>query len=567
MLSETKLSLLHQLVQSATTEEIIWTNGYLAGYLDRNGVDVAIPTISETTAIAVKPLIIYGTETGNSKKIASQLLATFKKNKIQAKAVDVFQYDVTKLETESLVLFVISTQGEGEFPQNAVAFYEKLKASDVNLNNVSFAVFGLGDSSYPLFCNAGVLLDAVLSEKGAKPLLPLVKTDVDFTDDVIYWEKNLIAIFNDIASNHKIIGVEKKQEKVSHKKNYTGIINHKVILNDRESNKETYHIEITSNDEVTYEPGDALGVIPKNTKQDVDFILNYFGVNATQELTIKEDKKTIEKWLVERNIKGLSKRSLDQIALLFETTINFEKADLIAILKQYSKSESLKIEALIEILLPIAPRLYSISSSAEAHDGQIHLTVNLNKFIVDDEVKTGLASQFLADYPTDTELEFYIHKNQNFKLPTDDTNIIMIGPGTGIAPFRSFLAHRDATGAEGKNWLFFGEQHFVLDFYYQTEIQEWISTGVLSKLSTAFSRDQEQKIYVQDRIRENGKDFNKWLESGASIYICGQKFPMSQDVENAIVEVISKERNISETEAKQVLEKLENQGKYQKDVY
>ena len=567
MLSETKLSLLHQLVQSATTEEIIWTNGYLAGYLDRNGVDVAIPTISETTAIAVKPLIIYGTETGNSKKIASQLLATFKKNKIQAKAVDVFQYDVTKLETESLVLFVISTQGEGEFPQNAVAFYEKLKASDVNLNNVSFAVFGLGDSSYPLFCNAGVLLDAVLSEKGAKPLLPLVKTDVDFTDDVIYWEKNLIAIFNDIASNHKIIGVEKKQEKVSHKKNYTGIINHKVILNDRESNKETYHIEITSNDEVTYEPGDALGIIPKNTKQDVDFILNYFGVNATQELTIKEDKKTIEKWLVERNIKGLSKRSLDQIALLFETTINFEKADLIAILKQYSKSESLKIEALIEILLPIAPRLYSISSSAEAHDGQIHLTVNLNKFIVDDEVKTGLASQFLADYPTDTELEFYIHKNQNFKLPTDDTNIIMIGPGTGIAPFRSFLAHRDATGAEGKNWLFFGEQHFVLDFYYQTEIQEWISTGVLSKLSTAFSRDQEQKIYVQDRIRENGKDFNKWLESGASIYICGQKFPMSQDVENAIVEVISKERNISETEAKQVLEKLENQGKYQKDVY
>ena len=567
MLSETKLSLLQQLVQSATTEEIIWTNGYLAGYLDRNGVDVAIPTISETTAIAVKPLIIYGTETGNSKKIASQLLATFKKNKIQAKAVDVFQYDVTKLETESLVLFVISTQGEGEFPQNAVAFYEKLKASDVNLNNVSFAVFGLGDSSYPLFCNAGVLLDAVLSEKGAKPLLPLVKTDVDFTDDVIYWEKNLIAIFNDIASNHKIIGVEKKQEKVSHKKNYTGIINHKVILNDRESNKETYHIEITSNDEVTYEPGDALGIIPKNTKQDVDFILNYFGVNATQELTIKEDKKTIEKWLVERNIKGLSKRSLDQIALLFETTINFDKADLIAILKQYSKPESLKIEALIEILLPIAPRLYSISSSAEAHDGQIHLTVNLNKFIVDDEVKTGLASQFLADYPTDTELEFYIHKNQNFKLPTDDTNIIMIGPGTGIAPFRSFLAHRDATGAEGKNWLFFGEQHFVLDFYYQTEIQEWISTGVLSKLSTAFSRDQEQKIYVQDRIRENGKDFNKWLESGASIYICGQKFPMSQDVENAIVEVISKERNISETEAKQVLEKLENQGKYQKDVY
>ncbi|MFM9989499.1 sulfite reductase flavoprotein subunit alpha [Flavobacterium sp.] len=567
MLSETKLSLLQQLVQSATTEEIIWTKGYLAGYLDKNGVDVPIPNISETPTIAVKLLIIYGTETGNSKKIASQLLASFKKNKIQAKAVDVFQYDLAKLEKESLVLFVMSTQGEGEFPQNAVAFYEKLKASEVDLSKISFAVFGLGDSSYPLFCNAGVLLDEVLLEKGAKPLLSLVKADVDFAKNVIDWEKNLLNIFHNNTSNYTNVSIEKKIEKVLNKRNYIGIISHKVILNDRESNKETYHIEITSDDAVAYEPGDALGLIPKNTKEAIDFILIYFNANAKQEITIKDKKKTAEKWLEERNIKGLSKRSLDQIATLFETTIYLEKADLIDVLKHFPKPKSVNIDALIEILLPIAPRLYSISSSAEAHDGQVHLTVNLNKFIVEDEVKTGLASQFLADYPIDTDLEFYIHKNQNFRLPTDDTDVIMIGPGTGIAPFRSFLAHRDATGAEGKNWLFFGEQHFVLDFYYQTEIQEWISTSVLSKLSTAFSRDQEQKIYVQDRIRENSKDFNQWLESGASLYICGQKNPMSQDVEQAIVAVIAQERKISLEGAKQVLEELENQGKYLKDVY
>ncbi|SFB03805.1 sulfite reductase (NADPH) flavoprotein alpha-component [Flavobacterium swingsii] len=553
MLSETKLSLLQQLVQSATTEEIIWTKGYLAGYLDKNGIDIAVSNIIETTAIAVKPLIIYGTETGNSKKIASQLLAGFKKNKIQAKAVDVFQYDLTKLEKESLVLFVMSTQGEGEFPQNAVAFYEKLKASEVNLSKVSFAVFGLGDSSYPLFCNAGVLLDEVLSEKGAKPLLPLVKADVDFAETVAIWENDLQKAFQNFGSNVTNEVKPTSSTVASSKKNYLGKISHKVVLNDTGSNKETYHIEIESDDEISYEPGDALGVFPKNKEEEIQAIATYFN----------EENYLI---LADKNVRGLSKKSLEAFSKLFEIEISEEKANLLDIIQKY-QPKKVKLEEVIGLLHAISPRLYSISSSSEAHDGQVHLTVNVNKFKVNDEVKTGLTSEFLADFPLEEQLEFYIHKNQNFRLPTDDTDVIMIGPGTGIAPFRSFLAHRDATGAEGKNWLFFGEQHFVLDFYYQTEIQEWVSTGVLSKLSTAFSRDQERKIYVQDRIRENGKDFNEWLESGASIYICGQKNPMSQDVEQAIIEVIAQERKISLDEAKQVLEELESQGKYQKDVY
>ena len=567
MLSKTKLSLLQELVQSASKEEIIWTKGYLSGYLDKNGIDVEISDITETKAVTFKPLIVYGTETGNSKKIASLLLAGFKKNKIQSKIVDVFQYDFAKLEKESLVLFVMSTQGEGEFPQNAVDFYEKLKTSDVDLSKVSYAIFALGDSSYPLFCNAGILLDTILTEKGAKSLLPLVKADVDFTESVLNWEKKLLNIFLSYEQVSKPLSTEIITEKISNKKTYTGSISHKVILNDRESSKETYHIEITSDVEVSYEPGDALGIISKNTNEDVDFILNYFQVEATQEIEIINKKKTLKEWLEERNIRGLSKRSLDQIALLFDTTIHLEKADLIDILKEFPKQKSKDIVALVKILLPIAPRLYSISSSAEAHDGEVHLTVSLNKFITGNEVKFGFASQFLANYPLNKKLEFYIHKNKNFRLPTESTDLIMIGPGTGIAPFRSFLAHRDATGAIGKNWLFFGEQHFVSDFYYQTEIQEWIASGVLSKLSTAFSRDQDLKIYVQDRIRDNALDFNKWLKNGASIYVCGQKNTMSLDVEQAIIEVIAQERKLSLVEAKQVLDELENQGKYQKDVY
>ncbi|WP_375605712.1 sulfite reductase flavoprotein subunit alpha [Flavobacterium davisii] len=554
MLSETKNILLQQLVQNATNEELIYAKGYLAGYLAKNfGIQATglIPPV-QTTASAVKPLIVYGTETGNSKKVASQIQATFKKNKIQAKSVDVAQFDLAKLQKETHVLFVVSTQGEGEFPQNAVGFYEAIKAFNGKLDKLSFVVFGLGDSSYPLFCNAGVLLDEVLAEKGAKRLLPLVKADVDYASLIPTWETDLQNAFGNASTAIPAV-VKSAVATTSHKQNFTGQISHKIVLNDRGSNKETYHIEITPNEEVIYEPGDALGLLPKNNETELQSIASYFKVT---DVAILQDK----------NIRGLSKKSLENLAKVFEIEITEEKADLVDIIQKYQPKKG-ALEELVAVLHPIAPRLYSISSAAEAHDGQVHLTVNLNSFKVGDSVKTGLTSQFLADYPLDTDYDFYIHKNNNFRLPAEDADIILIGPGTGIAPFRSFLAQRDATGAEGKNWLFFGEQYFAFDFYYQTEIQEWLSTGVLTKLSTAFSRDQERKIYVQDRIKENASQFNEWLENGASIYICGQKDPMSKDVENTIIEVIASQRNISVEKAKEVLDQLEEQGKYQKDVY
>lgn len=551
MLSENKLSLLQQLVQQASKEEIIWTKGYLAGFLDSNQIT---PKLTETlTAVTVRPLIVYGTETGNAKKIASQLLANFKKSKIQARSTDIFQWDAEKLTKETLVLFVVSTQGEGEFPQNAVAFYEKLKTSDVNLSHLSFAVLGLGDSSYPLFCNAGILLDEVLEKKCAKRLLPLVKADVDYVEIVTKWEQDLQKVFSKTPASVPTLNAATASG--VNKKGYQGIVSHKVVLNDIGSNKQTYHIEITPNEEVIYQPGDAVGFYPKNNESEIAEIINFFDENAKKEL------------LLGKNIRGLGKKTLQTISELFGIAIGEEKADLVAILKKYGRPETVTFEELLNLLHPIAPRLYSISSAADAHDGEIHITVNLNTFSIGEIVKTGLCSQFLADFPTGSEIEFYIHKNSNFKLPSDQTDIIMIGPGTGIAPFRSFLAHRDAVGAEGRNWLFFGEQHFVLDFYYQTEIQEWLTTGVLTKLDTAFSRDQDRKIYVQDRIKEKATEFNIWLENGANLYICGQKNPMSVDVENTIIEVIASQRNITIEDAKTVLESLEAAGKYQKDVY
>jgi sulfite reductase (NADPH) flavoprotein alpha-component len=565
MLSESKLSLLQQLVRSSSHDELVWTKGYIAGFLDSIGAAGTSVATELPAAITVKPTIIYGTETGNSKKVASGLLAGFKKKKINAKVADVFQYDIAKLEKESLVLFVISTQGEGEFPQNAQAFYEKLVASSADLSHLSFAVLGLGDSSYPLFNNAGVLLDNALGERGGKRLLPLVKADVDYTGTVEQWEAELQSVFANAPAPSKI--TTENATAISHKQNYKGAITHKVILNDTGSSKETFHIEITPQEEVHYEPGDALGLLPRNSNVQIESILHHFKADGNTLIELDGQTKTAIQWLEERNITGLSKRSVASVGELFGKQLPEERADLEDLLSSHGVPEGVSLGQLIDLLLPIAPRLYSISSSAEAHDGQVHLTVNLNKFDAGGSLKYGLASRYLADHPLDEEIDFYIHKNKNFRLPGEDKDIIMIGPGTGIAPFRSFISQRDATGAQGRNWLFFGEQHFVQDFYYQTEIQDWLASGVLTTLDVAFSRDQEHKIYVQDRIREKAEEFNQWLEDGATLYICGQKSPMSVDVEAVITEVIAAQRNISPAEAVAVLEALEEEGRYQKDVY
>ncbi|MGH2664360.1 diflavin oxidoreductase [Flavobacterium sp.] len=551
MLAENKLTVLKDLVRHYSREEIIWTKGYLAGILAQNET---LPASVIPSVISIKPTIVYGTETGNSKKLATQLQALLKKNKIQSKVVDAFQYPIEKLTKEELLLVIMSTQGEGDPPQNAIKFFHNLSNSSADLSKTKFSVLGLGDSSYPLFCRAGEAIDEQLNRLGGQRITAFQKADVDYGQTAEAW-------FNEILANLQNAGIEapiQKQttEKVAaSKKTYTGIVSHKVVLNDSGSNKETYHIEITADDTLVYEPGDAIGFYPKNKAQEITEITSFFGTEANS------------KEFLDKNVRGLSKKSLDALSQLFQTEITEEKADLLDILKKYNKPESVAAAAVVALLHPIAPRLYSISSALEAHEEQVHVTVNLSTFSVDGEEKTGLCSQFLADFPKEGEIEFYIHKNQNFKLPEADKAVIMIGPGTGIAPFRSFLAHRDATGAEGENWLVFGEQHFVSDFYYQTEIQEWLSTGVLTKLDTAFSRDQKDKIYVQDRLKQNADELYRWIENGAYIYVCGQKNPMSTDVENALLEIIQTKKKISVTEAKEYLEALETEGRYQKDVY
>jgi sulfite reductase (NADPH) flavoprotein alpha-component len=584
MLTENKLIAFKDLVNKVTREELIWINGYVSGILEQNNItqtreNTVIETVNLlpiSNGILPKPTIIYGTETGNSKKIASQLQAFLKKNKISAKVFDASQYPLEKIEQEELLLIVMSTQGEGEPPQSAAKFFNALHDRNFNLQNTKFAVFGLGDTSYPLFCQAAADVDGQLEKLGAKRILELQKTDVDFAATSQKWIENIAnilvtegnglkSILQENSSNRLKSVIQENGLKSVLQKTYSGIIKHKVVLNDRGSNKETYHIEIANNEKVTYSAGDALGIYPKNDTKSIEKVLQFFDTNAIKNLS------EITEILATKSIRNLGKKTISALATLFEITISEEKIDLIEFLTKYKSNsnnkQNIDIQQVIALLNPITPRLYSISSAPDAHENEVHLTVGLHKFKVNDTEKIGLASDFLANYPKNTQLDFYIHKNPIFKLPAEDKDIIMIGAGTGIAPFRSFLFQRDAENASGKNWLIFGEQHFALDFYYQTEIQEFLSTGVLTKLDTAFSRDTKEKIYVQHRLKQQANTLYEWLENGAYLYICGQKNPMSIDVENTIIEIIAEKSKVSIEKATEKLAEIEAEGRYLKDVY
>jgi sulfite reductase (NADPH) flavoprotein alpha-component len=282
----------------------------------------------------------------------------------------------------------------------------------------------------------------------------------------------------------------------------------------------------------------------------------------------RNEELTVSELMTKKlNISFLPDRVVKKYAAIVQQDIPETKIGFGDLLRVYPVKDAAQFDEVLQVLEPIAPRLYSIASSPEAHSGEVHITVARDKFMINDEIKYGLCSDCLSHWPVDSPIDFYVHHNDLFRLPADDKDIIMIGPGTGIAPFRSFLAHRDATGASGRNWLFFGDQHFVTDFLYQSEIQAWHDTGLLTRVNVAFSRDQQQKVYVQHKMKKHGKEFFSWLESGATVYVCGAKDPMSVDVEIAILEIIQYEAGKSPEQAEEYLNKMKEDGRYMKDVY
>jgi sulfite reductase (NADPH) flavoprotein alpha-component len=568
MLDASKMKLVEELVTSSQTEELIWLNGYFAGLLaGKKGIEQPALAPVQAKPSVNKITIAFGTETGNSKKLASSFAAKAKKAGINAKIVDLNQYRLNDLQKEEYFITVVSTHGDGEPPAAAKKFFDHIHANGLKLDKMNYGVIALGDTSYPLFCKAGEQVDLQLNKMGAQRLVPLQKCDVDFEADAEAWFDGVLKQLTTSSASAAPAASTTAAKKTTGKKIYTGTVLASVNLNDRGSNKETFHIEIEA-EGVEYFPGDALGIIPENPKHKVEAIIKLLELDADKKYTFRNEEYSAFDLLKKKlEIVYLPERVVNAYASLAGQDIPATRISLLDLLKIYPLKNSDHFEQLIGILEPIAPRLYSISSSPEAHSGEVHITVARDKFSINDELKFGLCSNFLAQFEVGQEVQFYIHKNSQFRLPADDKDVIMIGPGTGIAPFRSFIAHRDATGANGKNWLFFGDQHFVTDFLYQTEIQNWVETGSLSKIDLAFSRDQEEKIYVQHKLKKKGKEVYDWLQSGATVYICGTKDPMSMDVENALAEIIQTHGNKKETEALEFINELKSEGRYLKDVY
>jgi sulfite reductase (NADPH) flavoprotein alpha-component len=568
MLTEQKLQSFRNIIRESSKDEIIWMSGYLAGLSEKNAIS-APPEISETTVAQEKLVIsvLYGTETGNSKKISAKLAAALKsrQHKVTIAALD--QYAVTNLEKESLVYIVMSTHGDGEAPEAARKFYDALHEKNFNLENLKYAVLALGDSSYPLFCKAGEDIDARLETLNAQKILPLEKADADFYAASEVWISNVLDNLPTGAKAKQPIAP--KQNTKAGKHFYKGIITKHINLNDKGSGKETWHIEIKSKEGIYYLPGDSLGIVPFNTDEDVLEILSLLSADKSQIIKYKNENFTLfDLFKYKLSIRYLPLRIVEKYASITNHELPSIRLDLKNILAIYPLTENVSLDNLIAILEPITPRLYSISSSPSAHgNNEVHITVGRNKFLVNEKIKYGFCSTHFAGLNEGDEVSFYIQANNNFRLPQHDKDIIMIGPGTGIAPFRSFLFHRDTEGATGKNWLFFGDHYFATDFLYQSELLSLFDTGSLTKINTAFSRDQKEKLYVQHRMLQQSKELFNWIESGAHLYICGCKDRMAKDVEHTLIEIISNEGSLSEAAAVEYLDKLEEEGRFAKDVY
>lgn len=570
MLSEEKLKQLNDLTGTLTREELIWLNGYIAGRAGISQPGTNGAAANGATSTPKKITLVYGTETGNSKSLAIQLAGIAKKKGVAVKLAGLDQYRVSDLTKEENFFVVISTQGEGDPPLLAQKFCDYIMQNQPDLKKMKFGVLALGDSSYAQFCKTGEDVDARLEALGAHRALPLKKCDVEYEADALHWIDNVIASLQHTTPvQAPAVPQNAPPAKPAGKKFYKGTVISSVNLNDIGSNKETYHIEISCDEPIDYLPGDVLGVIPHNKREIVDRIVELTGIDIKKEIEHPKAKATVEELLGQRlNISYLLKSTIKQYGVITGQELPETRLSLYDLLRKYPLKDKNQFEEVIKIMSIQAPRLYSISSAPAAHgNDEIHITVVKDKFMVEEERRTGVGSKFLANLLADEQVEFFIQKSKHFKLPDESKDVIMVGPGTGIAPFRSFIAERDAIGASGRNWLFFGEQYFVTDFLYQTELQNFLQTGTLTNLDVAFSRDQAEKIYVQDRMIEKGAELYDWFEKGAYFYISGKRDPMSKDVEATLIEIFKKHGNKSEEEAKAYLKKLSDEGRYEKDVY
>ena len=567
MLGEANHKIFSDLIKGSSKEELIWMNEYITKLLPAQNT----PSIAVANSAVNKITIVYGTETGNSKRLATDFASKAKQKSIHAKVIGMDQYRLSDLTKEEYLLALISTHGEGEPPIAAKKFYDHIHQNGFKLNSLKYSVLALGDTSYPLYCKTGEEMDEQFEKLGGVRIAPMQKCDVEYEEDANAWFNEVMEKLSSpkigISQNDVLINVAPIASKKSGKQTYTGDILTKINLNDRGSSKETWHIEIAA-EGVEYLCGDSIGIVPENPSKIVDAILNVTGVDPSKIVNFKNEAFTFYDLLKHKiNIFYLTERLVKQYAEITQHEIPIVRMNLLDLLKIYPVKDAVQFEEIVLKMNAISPRLYTIASSPTAHEEEVHIVVVKDTFELNGETEFGLCSDYLSKILEEGKQKFFVQPNKRFRLPAPDKNIIMVGPGTGIAAFRSFLAERDATGATGKNWLFFGGQKFATDFLYQTEIQNWYETGVLTKVNLAFSRDQKEKLYVQHKMLQNSAEIYDWLLNGAYFFVCGTKDPMSVDVENTLLKIIEQQGNKTSEEAKKFLEQMEVEGRYEKDVY
>ena len=561
--------------------------GWLSGYL---AAGASAPVMAAAPVSAGKLTVLYGTESGNAEALADRAMKDAKKKGFKAVMKNMADISPADLAKEENLLVIVSTWGEGEAPETAVSFHKEFMEADLKLDKIKFSVCALGDTSYEHFCEIGKQFDAQLEKLGAKRVSPRVDCDVDYEDSYNEWFAAALTELTP-ASAAPTLAVHAGYDtpvlvEFGKKNPFLSEVSDNIVLNGEGSAKETIHVELSlEGSGLSYEPGDALAVQPMNCAQMVKDVINAAKLIGTEEVEVKGvGKKILADALREDfDITALSKAVLKKLA----TVTSSAKLDALLAdgageeLKAYVHGreivdalldfapDGVSADALAGIFRKLPIRLYSIASSQLAHPDEVHLTVAAVRYETNGRFRKGVCSTFLTDVAKSGEVvPIFVQPNKNFRLPADgNTPIIMVGPGTGVAPFRAFVEHRAATEAAGKSWLFFGDQRYTYDFLYQLEWQDFLKEGNLTKLDLAFSRDQPEKIYVQDKMLENGEELYKWLEEGAHFYVCGDASRMAADVHEALISVVKNYGSKTREEAEAYVEGLKKSKRYQRDVY
>ena len=583
--NEEQVKLLNELLPQLTLEQKIWLNGYLSA--PQATQEAVVETIPAAAPITKTMTILYGSQTGNSQGLAEKYASLLKAQNVDVTVSSLGKFKASNLKKITNLLLIVSTHGEGDPPDQAIQFYEFLHSKRApKLEHLQYSVLALGDSSYEFFCKTGKDFDEQFAKLGATRIVPRTDCDVDYDDAAAQWFSAVQQEFLKQATTISVTSTQSDEIQgattYSRKNPFYAEVLENINLNGRGSNKETRHLELSiEGANFQFEPGDSIGIQPENSEPLVDALLGVLQFDPATEVTVFDETVSLKNALQKKlEITVLSKPVLEKIKAYTEHNEFSSLLEEPNAWKDYAKGRDLldvvedfapftwSAQQFVDILRKIPSRLYSIASSQLANHDEVHLTISKVSYETNGRQRLGVCSGSVAELQIGATLPIYVHKNPNFRLPEQkETPIIMIGAGTGIAPYRAFLEEREELGVEGKSWLIFGDQHFVTDFLYQTDWQRWLASGTLSQMHIAFSRDTDKKVYVQHKLVENAANFYEWLEQGAVIYVCGDEKSMAADVDATIHRIIEQQGQKTSEQAKALVQELKQQKRYQRDVY